>query len=201
MSLNHREKYLQLNYVPRFFLDIGAHDGSYARGIKELFPDTRVFCIEPTHTHDLTDLDHVYALLGANLGVVTWYEATGPHTTGNSCFLEDTGYFLNNHKAYRRITIPLDSLKLRPDFIKIDTQGSELEIFRGGTQTLKECRYILCEVSHQTYNIGAPLAEEVDEFLVSQGFVQVDVWSTNHRAGQPLQSDFLYENKGLGKDV
>ena len=41
------------------------------------------------------------------------------------------------------INISLNS----PDFIKIDTQGYELEILKGGLNTLKHAEMVLLEVS------------------------------------------------------
>ena len=45
--------------------------------------------------------------------------------------------FLNIVDTVELKTITLDSLNLKPDFIKLDTEGSELEILEGGLETLR----------------------------------------------------------------
>lgn len=57
-----------------------------------------------------------------------------------------------------------------PDFLKLDTQGSELEILRGATQTLAQTSLLEVEVEfYQMYNLQ-PLFADVDFFLRSAGF-------------------------------
>lgn len=60
----------------------------------------------------------------------------------------------------------LDSI----DFIKIDVQGAELEIFRGGESSLKNVLAIVSEVEFQPIYTGQPLYEDVSAYLRTQGF-------------------------------
>ena len=43
-----------------------------------------------------------------------------------------------------------------PDFIKIDTQGSELDILKGGEKTISNCSLIYLECPIIEYNLGSP---------------------------------------------
>jgi hypothetical protein len=56
------------------------------------------------------------------------------------------------------------------DFIKIDVQGAELEVFRGGEQVLKNVMAIVSEVEFQPIYVGQPLYEDVSAHLRTQGF-------------------------------
>jgi FkbM family methyltransferase len=56
------------------------------------------------------------------------------------------------------------------DFIKIDVQGAELEIFQGGERILKNVLAIVSEVEFQPIYDGQPLYEEVSAYLRTQGF-------------------------------
>ena len=58
----------------------------------------------------------------------------------------------------------------QPDLIKIDVQGSELDILKGATKVLKQCDNIILEMQYVDYNKGAPKAQEVIEYLKSIGF-------------------------------
>ena len=60
------------------------------------------------------------------------------------------------------------------NFINIDVQGYELEVFRGGKETLKNIDYIYCEVNRDEVYEGAPMVEELDEFLGGYGFQRVE---------------------------
>ena len=57
------------------------------------------------------------------------------------------------------------------DHLKIDTQGSELEILHGGITILKTVRSIEVEVEFNPIYTGQPVFSDVDQFLRSQGFV------------------------------
>ena len=51
------------------------------------------------------------------------------------------------------------------DFIKIDIQGAELDVFQGGTAVLKDVVMIVSEVEFVPHYIGQPLFGEVCQFL------------------------------------
>ena len=69
----------------------------------------------------------------------------------------------------------LDNYDLRgANFINIDVQGYELEVFKGSTKTLNQIDYIYCEVNRDEVYEGAPMVEELDEFLGEYGFVRVE---------------------------
>jgi FkbM family methyltransferase len=66
--------------------------------------------------------------------------------------------------------VPLDSLNIDAHFIKLDTQGSELEILSGATKTLETCLGLEIEVSfHEIYK-NQPLFEHVKNFLEKYNF-------------------------------
>ena len=69
------------------------------------------------------------------------------------------------------------------DFLKIDIQGAELEVFRNGMNKLKDCLVIHTEVEFLPMYEGQPLFSEVELFLRDHGF-------TFHRF-EPLISRIL----------
>lgn len=57
-----------------------------------------------------------------------------------------------------------------PDFLKIDTQGTELEILRGSSKVLSECLLVELEVEFLQMYEGQPVFHEVDKFMHENGF-------------------------------
>ena len=83
------------------------------------------------------------------------------------------------------------------DLIKIDVQGSELDIIKGGLELIKKSKGILMEVSLIEYNENAPTKDFVYEFMDKLGFIPVEViGDINHPITyQLIQQDILFIKK------
>jgi FkbM family methyltransferase len=57
-----------------------------------------------------------------------------------------------------------------PNFWILDTQGSELEVLRGGLEFLNEVDYLLIEVNRDENYEKCAKVEEIDQLLASYGF-------------------------------
>lgn len=82
-----------------------------------------------------------------------------------------------------------------PALLKIDTQGYELEVLKGGTEVLTQCDAVVCEVSHEALYEGQPAYADLDTFLERQGFehaARIDELRHPERQGMLLQSDELW---------
>lgn len=96
---------------------------------------------------------------------------------------------------------PIDALALRGKyfFMKLDTQGTELEILRGATATLSKTLGIVVEVEFQQIYEKQPLFSDLDPWLRQHGFTLEDFvtlkrW-TRREGGGPGQlvfGDALY---------
>jgi FkbM family methyltransferase len=89
------------------------------------------------------------------------------------------------------------------DILDLDTQGSELEILRGGEGLLsKSTVAVKCEVEFSPLYVDQPLFSDVDAFLRKLGFMLFDLSRTRYRRhnfppdaltrGQLLWGDALY---------
>ena len=63
--------------------------------------------------------------------------------------------------------------------IKLDTQGSELDILRGSKRALKKCQFVIAEAEFNELYSGQNLFWDLDRFLRKQGFV---LWRFNNLA-------------------
>lgn len=73
------------------------------------------------------------------------------------------------------------------DYIKVDTQGTELEILKSSIDVLRNVRCLEVEVEFNPLYIEAPVFSDVDMFLRAQGFVLWKLTNQVHysRAGTP----------------
>ncbi len=98
------------------------------------------------------------------------------------------------------------------DFIKVDTQGTELNILQGSEQVLsKDVFGIAVEVEFAQLYEDQPLFADVDEYLREKGFTLFDL--NRHRwkrknvptnmpcRGQIIFGDALYFRTGFGEDI
>ena len=200
-----------LGFSPKFCLDIGAYEGYWTRGFKQIFPDCAVMMLEGQRSKEpvliktknaYSDVDYKIALLGATEATVTF----NMYESASSVFIEhhDTGATteIRDLVALDKL-LEKENLK-KPDFIKIDTQGYELEILKGGEKTLAHAEFVLLEVSFLDIYVNNPLVTEVLNFMKVRGFVVYDICTLMKR---PLdkalfQSDILFvkENSAFRRD-
>jgi FkbM family methyltransferase len=92
-------------------------------------------------------------------------------------------------------TIDLQYTDAQPVLLmKLDTQGTELSILKGGVNTLKLTKLVLVEMNNHELYKGACQYYEVDEFLRSQNFKLRDMIVTYRSNGEVPEYDALYEN-------
>ena len=192
-------------YAPRTLLDVGAHLGSFAKEFLEVFPDCAPTLIEPnpfcrTELAELGFERHEVAASDAPGRAELYLSKEWLQSTGTSLYRENTEFFRDAVVAKHEIDkVRLDDLfrGRQFDFVKIDTQGSELDVLRGGETILRQADYILVEISLVEYNIGGARAEAVFAQLASMGFRCTDATEFHRLAGVQggnlLQMDFLFE--------
>jgi len=79
------------------------------------------------------------------------------------------------------------------DALKLDVQGAELEVLRGGPNVLKMCNVVQVEVIFRKIYDGAPLAQEVVGFFHKNGFRIYDIASVMKRKDHALlQADLFF---------
>ena len=61
--------------------------------------------------------------------------------------------------------------------VKMDVQGAELDVLKGMKKTLKTVKHLILELQNVEYNKGAPLRGEVIDWLESNGFKYVELFS------------------------
>ena len=197
-----------LGINPVSILDVGAHTGQFYHWSKGVWPDSVVWMIEANHLHEgilknLTDYNndgYLIAALGDEEREVTFYTRSDkPHTEGNS-YYEEVNYW-DIQQLVQKSTIKLQKLDeiftddTTFEVIKLDTQGSELDILMGGKILCKKASVIILEVSYIQYNEGAPTNEEVIEFMKDFGFEEKMSIGEHYNGDEIVQKDIVFLNK------
>ena len=183
---------------PKSILDIGAYKGHWTQMIKSLFPNSKFLMIEANH--DLENhlakvgVPYKIALLGSeNDKVVDYFKCKNfPHPTGNSIYLENTNYVFEPEK---RKTITLDRLlneKVQFDLIKMDVQGSELDIIKGGENIIMKSSALILEMQISEYNKGAPMMNEIVAYLKKKNFILRELIDFLYKDGELIQVDGFF---------
>lgn len=85
-----------------------------------------------------------------------------------------------------------------PDVLKIDTQGYEDRVLRGGEQTLRSARFCVLEMSLVRLYEGSPLFDEIYRQMLDLGYAFAGIAGQLVGAsGQPLQLDGIFRNRRL----
>jgi FkbM family methyltransferase len=76
----------------------------------------------------------------------------------------------------------------RVDYMKLDTQGSELDVLRGATRTLERVLVVQTEVEFNRMYEAQPLFGDVDRFLRDHGFVLWQLENLSHHRQRGARS-------------
>ena len=80
------------------------------------------------------------------------------------------------------------------DLIKMDVQGSELDIIKGALPIVKNTDFLLLELQLAEYNKGAPRIEEVISFLKNINFAFIDIFDLIYVNNCLVQIDGFFIN-------
>jgi len=116
---------------------------------------------------------------------------TDRYTTAFPGTEEDTGISV---PVTRLDDVLAEPAPARPCLLKIDVQGYELEVLRGGTRVLQGVDEVFVECSFVELYTGQALAGELIAHLWSEGFRLAGVFGIKRDiAGQCLQADVLFQ--------
>ncbi|WP_291721737.1 FkbM family methyltransferase [Bernardetia sp.] len=197
-------KLKNLGFDPKMTVDIGAYKGEWTKEMQTIFPNSKFLMVEPM-SEKATLLEKManqsngkiyfeQALLAAEANKEVIFHQS---ETASSVLTEheENDEFEKVSKLTTTLALLLEKRNIgKIDFLKIDTQGYELEILKGATEYLKNTDVVLLEVSLLDIHQNVPLVHEVCNFMYQYGFVTYDICSFTRR---PLdkalwQSDFIF---------
>lgn len=189
---------------PKVIYDIGACVLHWHDAAKKVWPNSKIIPFEAMHeVATFYEANNVVPyvcgyILSDRSGELIEFNQNLEHPGGNSVFKENPelspwakDIFTENNKT-KKYTITVDELVEKynlplPDMIKMDVQGSELNVLKGAVNTIKTCNHVILELQHKDYNIGAPKYTEVIAYMKELGFE-----TTGMFCGSPLGVDGDY---------
>lgn len=196
---------LELRHKVRFtsVFDVGAHLGTWSTSLAGAFLDIpQFFLFEPNIKHKLqlqaTGLPNFCVLLADSERWIDFYSIDG---TGDSVFPENSKHY-EKIKPKQVFARTLDSVCAEfelpsPTLIKLDTQGSEIAILKGGQQILRGVSLLYLEIPLVRYNGGAPSFDEYMEYISSIDFLPVGLFEIHISHGVLVQVDILFMSQEL----
>jgi FkbM family methyltransferase len=191
-------------------VDVGANRGQFALVAAHRFPSAALWCFEPlpsarsklqTILRSRSDARVFDTALAAQSGehdmhVTRHDDSSSLHAVGPRQLEEFPG--TDEVSVFPVRTARLDEVLTQaqvvsPALLKLDVQGSELEVLRGAGQLLGEFDTILVECSFVELYVGQSLATEVISFLESHGWHLDGAYNVTYGSGGIcLQADLTF---------
>ena len=175
------EEVYRFSMRPKVVVDVGAHIGIFTLYVKKVFPKSQVIAIEPCplsfrllklniRINNLSDIIVVPCALSSSRGYITLYSGLG-WREASTTKLEFATHFAEYGKTTLKVsTTTLDDLArsicvTSIDLIKIDVEGAELDVLKGGGKTLTRTKELVIAAYHTPTE-----ADEIEVFLRGHGF-------------------------------
>lgn len=194
---------------PRVIYDVGANVGTWTVLAKSIFPEAEIYSFEPLdqleeefrhRTSGLPSVHRKPVALGSRTALMPMKLTD---FIDASSLLEMTAAQRHHYNVHRvgETMVRVERLDdycrqedlPRPDLIKFDIQGYELEALRGAEACLKLAKAVLSEVSFIEFYEGQCLFHDIVAFLAERGFQVHSLGAKTSLGSRLLQADVLFE--------
>lgn len=189
----------------RTIYDIGANKGAWSSSHIKTFPgvDFHMFEASPQLNDPRNGAAWHKVALGKEDGrILDFYSTPYFNGAGNSFYKEKSSLFESTCAVTSMTQETLDSYVTNraielPDAIKIDTQGSELDILHGGTKCLKSAYIVQLELPILDYNSGAPKLPECIDLMRQRSFLPIGVEEIHIMQSIFVQLDVVFVKENI----
>lgn len=207
-------KIKKLGIYPHTFIDVGANRGMMSKTVNYIFPNCKIFAFEPIKScftelkkleDTITNLKSFNCALSDETGTAEFNESVYDYSSSLLKMAKkhkESFPYTKNIQTYKVgvKTLEYYSNKMEiktPTLLKLDVQGAELKVIKGGEKILQLIDYILCEVSFTELYEGQPLVNEITNHLFDKGFILNDILELNRdpENNELLQADALFKRK------
>lgn len=193
-------------FIPDRILDIGANTGGWFLEASHVFPGAYILSIEANEECEevlkLTNPNYKIAFLAKDNEKYKFYKNKDVYgSTGNSMYKELSEHYTEENTYFdEKQGVMLDDMMYNQaqfDLIKMDIQGAELNVIRGGINLCKGAKGILLEVALKEYNQGSPLHDEIVDYMKSIGFKKAEILADLPYNGEIYHQDILFINEDI----
>ena len=178
----------EAGFRPRVFFDIGSSNSGWSFQMADIFPDARFHLFEPLVDHKAFYRENTALILQERPDFQVHKVAIGAVDGTVKMGVDESGYSAStlvaqtNEVFSELVTVPMRRLDTmaekeglpRPDVVKIDVQGGELNVLKGAGSLLDAVQLIQAEVWFlRRYGEGTPLFHEIAEYLNAKGFLLI----------------------------
>lgn len=200
---------------PCAVVDVGANAGQFAVASAKLFPGARVHSFEPVpgcaeelrkNVSSLANVSVYPMALGDGEGTLQFYVNSHSHSSSALPLAEAHRAAFPEAKEERVIEVVVSTLDRvfegvdlePPVLLKLDVQGYEERVLRGGEKTLENVDYVVMEVSFEPMYEGETAFMEMARMMEGYGFrfERPVGWLSAPGTGEILQMDALFVREG-----
>lgn len=172
-------------FTPKTIYDVGACVLHWTNEAKQIWPESKIIAFEAMPSCEFlykeNNMTYHVGVLSDTSGKTVEFYQNDQHPGGNSYYIENSdinansAFYFNETHRHTYQTVTLDAVfRLKqlpkPDFLKMDVQGAELDVLRGAEEVLESVEHVILELQSVEYNKGAPLREIVIEYMYTIGF-------------------------------
>lgn len=190
-EIDHEHLEMEFTWLKDFkfktIFDIGANEGQFADKMLLLFPEAVIYSFEPIpetfvllqkNFENVKRLKAINLALGDSTGEISFnkneYSPSSSLLPLSDKHVENFDYAVKTNPISVKID-KLDNVMSSEKFdlpllIKIDVQGFEDKVIKGGTEIIKKADLVLCEVSFAELYKGQLLFDKIYEILKELGY-------------------------------
>ena len=190
-------------YYPPVVMDIGAAIGGWTKLASRYWPRSHFFCNEALEERR-RDLEALARRGGTDITILMCGVADedGVFKMGVTESLWDSSFAYEGKEARELRVFCLDTLLAEelikpPSFLKLDVQGFETRIIRGGRAALKVCDVILMECAFYSFCSAMQTLDQTIGFMASHDYVPYEFVDLLRRPldGAMGQCDLVFVRK------
>jgi len=201
INTNVFKRFKELDYDIKKAIDVGAHQGGWAKRFKTVYPYAELYLVDGNEKHKekLSEYGQfIHGYVGQSKEKRTFYtSAKESDESGNSLYQENSNTPFRKQEVY---TAPLKDLvpDQKYDYIKMDIQGAELEVIEGSLSLFYQTKFVQLEVPVFQNNKDAPNFEQVINYMANSAFKVFEIENIYYN-NRLMGIDFVFNNQTLNE--
>ena len=193
------------NLEPHTVLDVGANVGQFTVAVAKMFPGVQIHSFEPVPECFMNLRKNVSKLKNVSVYQLALGDTEGEESSSILPLSKEHRVAFPNAREISQVPIKISKLDTifatqqidAPTLLKIDVQGYEANVLRGGEDTLKRIQFIVAETSFKSLYQGETIFLDLVRLIESRGFhfIRPVGWLSDPRSGEILQMDALFSRQ------